>query len=271
MDCVLHYKGSCLAYRKTGQGSNAILLFHGFGQHHLAFHALTDLLGSHYTLFAFDLFFHGQSKWNQGEQPLEKTTWFEIIDQFLQENNLKRFSVLGFSIGGKFAFATVEFFSDRIDHLVLLAPDGIKTSFWYSLATYPILLRRFFRSMILHPGRLYKIVSIMRNLRLVDKGVLRFAEHQMSTQEKRERVYYSWVVFRHLTFDMKKMATLIVDQQIQLTLIVGQHDKIIMVNNMNRLLRYLNGVTPHVIDAGHNHTIEASLPLLHTILLEEFI
>lgn len=266
MDCVLHYNNKSLAYHKTGTGKKALLLFHGFGQHHQAFDVLTASLGSHYTLFAFDLFFHGQSKWSEGEHPLEKSTWREIMMQFFQENNLERFSVLGFSMGGKFALATLELFPTRIENLILLAPDGIKTSFWYSLATYPLLLRKFFRSMILHPGRLHTLVSLLRTLRLVDKGVLRFAEHQMNTREKRERVYYSWVVFRHLHVDMKSIAILILEHSIALTLIVGKHDKIITEKNMRHLLRHLPQHACRVVDSGHNQIIEASIPVVRQVL-----
>lgn len=261
MHLAVTYKNCSLAYQKSGHGEKVLLLFHGFGQHHKVFETLTEALSPQYTLYAFDLFFHGHSKWID-ETPLEKETWREIMIQFLAENKIERFSVLGFSLGGKFTLATLELFPDRIGQVFLLAPDGIKTNFWYSLATYPLLLRRFFKSMILKPGRLHAITSILHTLRVVNNGLLRFAESQMDTQEKRERVYYSWVVFRHLKFEMKTIAGLIQDYSIQLTLIVGKHDKIITTENMNQLLRYLKDYQLEVLDTGHNGVIAGSIPVL---------
>ncbi len=262
MQHTLTYKNSTLSYRQSGHGDNVLLLFHGFGQHHRAFAALTESLASPYTLFAFDLFFHGNSKWNEGEQPLEKEMWRAIISQFLREHKIEKFSVLGFSLGGKFALATLELFPVQTENIFLLAPDGIKTSVWYSLATYPLLLRRFFKSMILKPGRLHAITSLLHTLHIVDNGLLRFAESQMDTQEKRERVYYSWVVFRHLHFNMRKTATLLNEHSIRLTMITGRHDKIITTQNMQRLLRHVKDNKLEVLDTGHNGVIAGSIPVL---------
>jgi pimeloyl-ACP methyl ester carboxylesterase len=261
MHLTVSYKNSSLAYQKSGHGEKVLLLFHGFGQHHMVFEILTETLAPHYTLYAFDLFFHGQSKWN-GETPLEKETWREIMLQFLTENKIERFNILGFSLGGKFTLATLELFPDQIEQIFLLAPDGIKTNFWYSLATYPLLLRRFFKTMILKPGRLHALTSILHTLRVVNNGLLRFAESQMDTKEKRERVYYSWVVFRHLKFEMKTIAGLIKGYSIQLTLIVGKHDKIITTKNMQQLLRHLKDYQLEVLDTGHNGVIAGSIPAL---------
>ncbi len=262
MQHTLTYKNSTLSYQKSGQGDKVLLLFHGFGQHHRAFAELSEALGQHYTLYAFDLFFHGNSQWNDGEIPLEKAMWKEIIEHFLNEPKIQKFSVLGFSLGGKFALATLELFPEQIEHIFLLAPDGIKTNFWYSLATYPIALRKFFKSMILNPGRLHAITYALRKLRVVDHGLLRFAESQMDTEEKRERVYNSWVVFRHLHFDMHKIAGLIQDHNIQLTMIIGKHDKIITAQHMQRLLRHLRNYQFETLNTGHNGVIAGSISIL---------
>jgi pimeloyl-ACP methyl ester carboxylesterase len=262
MQYTLAYKNSTLSYRKSGHGNKALLLFHGFGQHHQAFAALTDTLAPHFTLYAFDLFFHGSSKWNEGEQPLEKEMWQEIMRKFLDEHHIEKFNVLGFSMGGKFALISLELFPRQVEQIILLAPDGIKTSFWYSLATYPLLLRKFFKSMILKPGRLHTVTAILNILRLVDSGLLRFAESQMATQEKRERVYYSWVVFRHLQVDIVKIAELINSHSIQLLMIVGKYDKIITARNMNHLLRHVPNHQLEIVDTGHNGVIDRSIPVL---------
>mgnify|MGYP000423047586 CR=1 FL=1 len=256
---------SSLSFHKSGQGEKVLLLFHGFGQYKQIFNELTSELQSHYTFYSFDLFFHGTSEWNHGEQALEKETWRAIMQQFLSENKIEKFSLLGFSLGGKFALATLELFPEKVERIFLLAPDGIKTNRWYSLATYPLLLRRLFKSMILKPNRLHKIAGALQKLNLVDKGLLRFAESQMDTQAKRERVYYSWVVFRHLKFDMRTISHLINNNSIKLTLIVGRYDKIITVKNMDRLLRYVKNHQLEILETGHNGTIPKSISLIKSV------
>ena len=232
-----------------------MLLFHGFGQDHHAFDQLPDTFLHSHTMYIFDIFFHGASQWQQEEEPLEKAVWKEILIQFLTENEIKKFSVLGFSMGGKFALACVELFPKQVESVYLLAPDGIKTSMWYSLATYPFGFRHLFKSMIAHHSRFLMVANLALKLKLIDKGILRFVESQMNTEAKRKRVYYSWVVLRHFQFDLDHIAGILNSKPTPLTLIIGQYDKIITAKNMQPFINKLKEVRFEVIEAGHNDLI----------------
>jgi len=258
----IYHDQNRLHYITAGDGDESLLFFHGFGQDHTIYLPLIQALAKSYRIFIFDLYFHGQSVWAQAEKPLEKGVWKNTMAQFLGENNVKEFSLVGFSLGGKFALATVEAYPDRVKKLFLLAPDGIKTSFWYSMATYPLPLRKFFRGMINSYNRFLTLANILNKLKLVDKGLVRFADFQMGTEEKRKRVYYSWVVFRHLTFNIRKIAGLINDHDIQTIVIVGRYDKVIVPENMKKFLSYLKSSDFHVLESGHGGLIYQSLPFL---------
>lgn len=253
-----HFKDSTLHYTTLGNGPRDLLMFHGFGQDNKSFHSLSSVLSAQYTAYVFDLYFHGQSHWGHGESPLEKEHWRETVQEFLKENNIEEFSLAGFSLGGKFVFATLEAFPEKIKGIILLAPDGIKTSFWYSLATYPVLFRKIFRSMIHHPERFQAIVKMLHGWGVLDKGLLKFAQFQMNSEEKRNRVYNSWVVFRHLHFNLDKIARLMNEHKIPLTLIVGQYDKVIKPKSMERLLKKLDNYVFETPEVGHTGLVAES-------------
>lgn len=258
-ESFIHHRKNVLHYVKAGNGKHPLLVFHGFGQDHTLYVPLLKSLSPRYTLYIIDLFFHGKSEWNEGERPLEKSTWANIINVLLQEQGLSTFSILAYSLGGKFALATLDAFPDRIKDIFLIAPDGIKTSFWYSMATYPKMLRRFFKSMIFHHDRFLWIATKLNESNLVDKGLIRFADYQMNTEAKRKRVYYSWVVFRHLTFDLKKIADLVNQHNIRLTMIVGEYDKVIKPENMKLLLKHVRRHRLEILPSGHVGLIAESL------------
>lgn len=259
-DKFVSFQESKLHYAKTGSGTKHLLIFHGFGQDASTFEYLTRSLARHYTFYVFDLYFHGESKWAHGERVLSKQEWSDTLRLFLNENNINRFSVAGFSLGGKFALTSLEFFPDRVDEIFLIAPDGIKTSFWYSLATYPIMLRKFFKSMIMRPERFMKIAALLTRSGVVDKGLIRFAEYQMNSAEKRNRVYYSWVVFRHLRPDLHKIAKAVNSNKIRFTLIVGKYDKVIAPENMSHFLKRLQKFRFEVLESGHTGLINQCIP-----------
>lgn len=255
MSEFLPYKNTLLHYSITGKESDPILLFHGFGQNKVVFQDLADVLSKKYTVYTFDLFFHGRSEWNTGEQPLEKEFWKELMIQFFNKHQLKSFSVLGFSLGGKFALATLEAFPSLIKEIFLLAPDGIRTNFWYSLATYSSLIRCFFKSMILKPKRFQRIALFCQALGLLDKTIIRFAESQMNTEEKRNQVYHSWVVFRHLKFDINRLASYINTHHIHTTIVIAKFDKIITATTVKSLVTKLKTHQFELLETGHNGLI----------------
>ncbi|MBK5278303.1 MAG: alpha/beta hydrolase [Bacteroidia bacterium] len=251
-----------LYFTKVGNGEKNLLMFHGFGQDHHAFNKLEEQLHGQYTVYAFDIFFHGKSQWLEGEEPLEKPFWKELISDFLTQYRIENFSMLGFSMGGKFVLATLEAFPERIEQIFMLAPDGIKINFWYSLATYPSSVRYIFKSMIDHPQRFKAVENIAAKIGLINKTMARFVESQMDTPEKRKRVYHAWVVFRHLKFDMVSIAKIINVNKIKTTVIVGRYDKIITARSMDKLLSKLDDFTLEILETGHNGVIQESIKVL---------
>ncbi|HEU5290320.1 MAG TPA: alpha/beta hydrolase, partial [Cyclobacteriaceae bacterium] len=236
MDQSIQHENTILHYGISGTGSKPLLVFHGFGQNHMTFSELFKKISTEYKIYSFDIFFHGNSEWNQNEKPLEKLYWKKLLGIFLRHHKIDRFSVFGFSMGGKFALASLEAFPEKTENIFLLAPDGIKISPWYTLATSNSSTRQLFKSMILKPERFHWIANLAFKLGFIDKGILRFVESQMNTQAKREQVYYSWVVFRYLKFDMSRVASLINSNNIGLTIYVGKYDQVITAKSMEGLL-----------------------------------
>lgn len=265
----LNYRNNSLHYVKAGSGNQPLLFFHGFGQDHSVYVPLIRALSDQYDVYVFDLYFHGDSKWSDGERPLEKEEWKETITQFLSQNEIQSFSIVGFSLGGKFALATLEAFPDRINTIFLLAPDGIKTSFWYSMATYPFVLRKFFKGMVDNYNRFTLLAEWLERLKLVDKGLIRFADYQMGTKPKRERVYYSWVVFRHLNFNQKKLAAVLNRHEIRTVIVVGKYDKVIVADDIAEFAKLLNKVEFEVLESGHTGLIYESLPIIRKHALDQ--
>ena len=256
------FNGSRLYYNKSGVGPTPMILFHGFGQDNSAFEPWEADLSSQYTFFAFDLYFHGKSTWPE-RQALEKSFWLETMTRFLEKEGITNFEVAGFSLGGKFALAMIEGFPERISHVRLVAPDGVRTNFWYSLATYPTVMRHLFKSMVLKPGRFYTLARIFRSFGLVNKGILRFAESQMNTEEKRRRVYCSWVYFRHLRFDQSRIAALINSHHFPVEVIAGHYDKVIPPKNLAPFAGLLRKGRFLVLETGHNDLISKSLSIFN--------
>jgi pimeloyl-ACP methyl ester carboxylesterase len=90
----------------------------------------------------------------------------------------------------------------------------------------------------------------------MDRGLLRFAESQMNTEAKRKKVYFSWVVLRHLEFKMPRIASYINQYKIDTILVAGQFDKVIKPESLARLSKHLDHHRTIIIPSGHNHLLQ---------------
>ncbi len=244
-----------ITYQKFGTGPAVMVAFHGFGQNSQVFAPVGVIAGEQFTLFAIDLFHHGNSRYS-GRQLLTETDWQRIIAAFLAAQKINRFSLMGFSLGGRFALATVEAFADRLDQLILIAPDGITRSFWYQLATGSIAGRKLFRYTLRHLPLLTAFGHGLTRLGLLHRTAMRFVEISLNTPQRRELVYQSWTQFRLIQPNLDKIANILIDKRIRVRFFTGAFDRIVPGSYILPLTKYLRHYELTVLKTGHNHLIE---------------
>ncbi|UII23524.1 alpha/beta hydrolase [Fulvivirga ligni] len=250
------YEGAQLHYYTYGNGPKVMLAFHGFGQNGQFFSQMAKNWAEDFIFFSFDLFFHGNSTWKEEKKPIDKIYWGKIITSFLKENKISEFSLMGYSIGAKLALATIEAVPESIKSIYLLAPDGIKNNLWYKLATTNPLISSYFKSMIHKPTRFYNLIKLAQKLKIIDKGVVKFAATQMLTIENRKRVYYTWMIFSKLNFNMNNIARIIDQYHLPVKIYLGTYDKIITAKIMESLTKKSASTKVIMVKSGHNNLIQ---------------
>lgn len=252
----IQYQDWILYYKETGERGEPLLLFHGYGQTHSNFNPLIAVLKEKYRCYSFDLFFHGKSMAPKNAT-LDKPVWDNIFREFISRENITEFSLGGFSLGGKYVLAILESYPSQISQILFMAPDGIKTNIWYSMATYPYPLRRIFRSTIRHPQRFYIIIRALRKLRILDKSLIRFVENQMKTPSQRRKVYDTWIGMRHLRFKTQDIRNNLIEHDIHTMIFVGKHDKIIPAKPFLKFSNTIPSCKTEILDCGHNELISS--------------
>jgi pimeloyl-ACP methyl ester carboxylesterase len=261
----VHYHKGSLFYQKTGSGNNVVLWFHGFGQQHQVFDKIVNPSQVNGTHYSFDLFFHGNSNW-ASDAPITHQDLQTIFQQFLIDNNINRFSIVAFSIGCRFAFSLTKTFPDKIQNLILLAPDGVQFRFWYWVATYPVIARKIFRHLVTRPTFWHRLLSFLEFTHLIDKRLLRFAQRQMDSQYKRQQVYKTWVNFRHLKINIATFSELVRNNRILVTLIAGLRDRLVPVSLVEKLRNTVPNAQLHKVDTHHNDLIGISREVIIKVL-----
>ncbi|TPE43745.1 alpha/beta fold hydrolase [Pontibacter mangrovi] len=262
MPYLIHDR-SKLHYRVIGRGPQVLLAFHGYGQSSSYYLPMEKALGEDYTIYAFDLFFHGHSQLHKQNMPLTKGFLHDFVERFLEKQGIEAFSLMGFSMGGKFALTLVECMPQRIRELFLIAPDGIKTSFWYNIATYPGWLQQLFKRTVIKPQFFFKLLRMLQRYNLVHKSLVRFAHFQMDSTPKRLRVYRSWVGFRDLNFDIRQIVQLLNKYEVPVTMFLGEYDEIISPKRVAVFVKALDKGELVLLKTGHSNLLYEVAELLH--------
>ncbi|MEB3323452.1 MAG: alpha/beta hydrolase, partial [Synechococcaceae cyanobacterium] len=241
-----------LKYIKIGKGNKTGLAFHGFGQDNSYYEPFESVYGDKYTIYAFNLPYHGDDKTPKSGIPAAKATLKDFFEKFFDNKGISRFTNIGFSIGAKISLALLELFPDKTEELILIAPDGIRANMWYQIGTGSMVTRSLFKYFVNHPELFFRFSGIISSMGLVHPGVLRFAKSQMNTIEKRERVYYTWMFFRKLRSRKNRVKDLLSSHKIPVSVFLGKEDKIIP----EKYFKFLkdNKINSNIIllNAGHN-------------------
>lgn len=249
-----------LQYTKYGTGPTVWLALHGIGQDASCFAPFGERLAQTHTIYSMNLPFHGPQQdadWSDAGWPatITKPYWQRLLADFLTAHHIGRFSVAGFSMGGRFALVTAELFTERMDQLILLAPDGITDDPWFRTATSTRAGQAVLRFMLNHTGFFHQVGTGLVKLKLLKPGLLRFAEATLKTPAQRTQIYRSWTAFHPLTIDVPTLAQRLRTQQVSVCLILGKFDAVLPAAYTQPLLRALPECRLIVLPTGHTSLV----------------
>ena len=265
MGTVYECDGLSLEYEVFGTGKKALFAFHGFGSSAELFRSLESSLGKTYTIYSFNLPFHGLSMLDHensahGIYPDLLKVYFK---NFLWHIHATYFSVAGYSIGGKIALQLVILFPEEARDIYLFAPDGIKVSPWYGFVTKTMLGKWIYKRLMKHPTRYQRIISVLEVVRIVHPRTASFVRGSLDTPEKRLLVYNTWQCFRHIEPDTKEFQQIVNRKGLNIHMFFGKFDKVIPPAIGKQFVSGLrNKKSLHIVEAGHqlvNEKLNAEL------------
>ncbi len=264
---LFKYRNSTIGYYRFGSGPKTVVCFHGYGEEAAIFDFLANYAGNQYTFHSIDLPFHGKTEWENG-LTCTPTDLQQIVEQIIGTHN-PSFSLMGFSLGGRVALSLYQTIPQKIEKIILLAPDGLKINFWYWLATQTWMGNKFFAFTMRKPHWFFGLLSLLNKLKLLNASIFKFVKYYIGDAEVRRLLYTRWTTLRKIKPDLQKIKNLTRKNKTPVRLVYGKHDRIILSSVGEK---FKKGIEEHctltVIHSGHQvlheKHIEEILPaLLH--------
>ena len=254
MSELLTFTNFTLEYKTFGTGKEVLFAFHGFNRNADDFKALEPSLGKHYKIVSFNLFFYGKSRIGKpNNHPVHYADLEGLLRTYLDKYQVERFSLMGYSLGGRVALSCLEAFPGKVNTLYLFAPDGLKMSRWYSLAMKSLIGQRVYKHIIGDPSLFFRLAGFLKNKRYITEGLYNFACCHMHTKEKRQQIFDVWMSLRKLVPDLDKIRKVVRHQDVRVHVILGKYDSVISAGVGKKFAAGLTDkIKIHVVNAGHN-------------------
>lgn len=245
-----------LEYKMLGTGSEFLVAFHGMGREADDFKIFENTLGKKYTIIAVNLFHHGNSIYPDHrlfENQISKKEFVELVTILLEKWNIGKFSVMGYSLGARVALSCVELLDNRINRIILIAPDGLKKSYYNRFVTNTKFGKRYIKWLVNHPEAFFRRVNKLHAYKIINNRSKRMIVFHFETHEKRLLMRNAISTFKYIVPNLSQVVEHINKNKIELLMIFGKHDFIIPVKlGVQFLKRIKTNRKMHVIDASHN-------------------
>ncbi len=244
----------CLNYAVWGEGKPALFAFHGFGRTWSDFLRFTRPFQDIFTIYSFDIFFHGKSEIGQrspDDEPLSKKELADLFAAFMHRENLMKASLMGYSLGGRISMCIAEVLPHHIDALYLFAPDGLIVNRWYALLSHYGLGRVAFRGFIKNNAPFYWILNGLYRSKVISGKLRNFVLLQIKTREMQEQVYAVWTFLRKIEPDFKRLGAAMRETDMTADLFFGLYDKIIPEKNVRKFRKANPNIKVHSLRSGH--------------------
>lgn len=255
---VISYKTSQVNYHCWGSGARLVLCFHGYGESTSNFSFLEKYSGNELCFIAIDLPFHGATAWNEelNFSANDLANIIQLIIERVSANHIetthtKRPALLGFSLGGRVALSYYEANPEKVERLVLLAPDGLKVNFWYWLSTQTWAGNKLFAFTMKYPGWFFLLLKIFNKLKLVNSSIFKFVNFYIGDPLVRKQLYQRWTGLRKIKPDIDHIKSLIRKHNTTITILYGCHDRIILPARGEKFKEGLPSCHIKIIEAGH--------------------
>jgi len=245
-----------LHYYKFGNGPQNMLCFHGYGMHGKQFKILEGALGSKYTFWGFDLFFHKETKLKDQtlktvKKGISKKELAGLFADFCKHEGIDRFSVIGYSMGTHYATIITEELAYRIDEFIVAAPSCLNPGKLIPFFSKNKTGNKILEKLALNEKALTGMLKLFKRLRFINNEDYKILYSEIGTSELRFNFYACFTYLRFLETDEPRLLQALNEQNIKSIFIFGKRDKSFPPGIGDKFIAKLKQAEVIILNDGH--------------------
>jgi pimeloyl-ACP methyl ester carboxylesterase len=233
-----------------GDGAKLLIAFHGFSDRAVIFSKIGEVfIQQDYTFCSVDLPYHGHTDWKEGA--FNKKDFKAIVLAILLSEEKDSFDLMGYSFGARIVERLLFGFENKLNHIWLIAPDGLKTKWMFEISMIPKWIRHGAKSILNRPKWFLSILNFFHNHHLINDLIFSFTIKHLGRNERRERLFSYWISMDDFVIAPEKFKSKLLKSKIKTDVFFGTGDDIVPVSAGYWLESGIPSVTLHVMPGGH--------------------
>lgn len=221
------------------------VVFYGYGQHANRYLKLAELVQSHSNFLVIDL------PYFKDDSMFCKDSFFDFIKSIFQKYQIQSISILGFSLGARYAFVLCEQKTIPIQNVFWIAPDGIRTNIVYQIATSTMLGKYLFEKTIIHSNFFNTFFHFLKSIHLLPNDRYQFLMRNIQHKNDRYKLYYCWLNMKNMKPDFQHINANLSSQKSNIVAYFGRYDFIIKMDLAGKLKKMIPNAQIHILEDGH--------------------
>lgn len=246
----LTYKHQQLRCLRMGQGQKVLVAFHGFGQDCTVFLPLGELIQNDYTVVAIDFPAGSSTLWKSRKKPNSKTMSY-FLERICADFKVQKVSLLGYSMGARPALCLTGYAPEKVEKLILLAPDGLRKNIWYYLATHSFYGNLIFRNVLKKPEKWLRYFDSLSKIGIVDQRWRKILSNSLMKEDYRKQVLNSWMFTKNFIPDPAYIRRRMAKAKIPLDLFMGKYDTVFPPEEGRLFIENMPLASFHELNCGH--------------------
>ncbi|QES87721.1 alpha/beta fold hydrolase [Rhizosphaericola mali] len=250
----IKYKNSTIAFQRFGNGEKTVFCFHGFSLSSEEYAGLGKNIGESVSLFALDFPLHGETVWKENELLVED--FIQIFQSiYLQSTGIKldKFWLMGHSLGGRICLTIYQNYSDRVERMILCAPDGLVIPIWYKMIFNFSALQGLFWLLCKSSKAMSLLGKIVYKLKLINKSAYNLIQSSLGSKELADLLFKRVMSTKKFQPNIATIKEKIATSKTKVYLFFGYYDSIIpkklsklIIDNQTKNFIYLE-----ILQSGH--------------------
>jgi pimeloyl-ACP methyl ester carboxylesterase len=228
------------------QNTQWLLCFYGYGQSEQVFLDLHHITKNKYSILIIHL------PYETTETAWDKDFFANEVSSLLIVYGIKSFTIVSFSLGSRLGLCLIEKIPEKVNTLILLAPDGIKMGFWNTLAVNSHVGKLIFRKLIFSNSLLPNMLKLFLRLKLIPQTLYAFSAWHIRNTNERQRLFHTWLNLKNMIPNLLKINEVYKIYRFPIIAYFGEHDIVIDTQCHKKLARQIPSTKIIMRNKGHN-------------------